>query len=166
MTVYTKNASRGLTRLLLFTRFPLVLLMILFTGRLCICISAAEVMDSSANLNDQELTPQVRAAVKHGLDWLAQNQNSDGSFQNGGSSAAITALAGLAFVAGGNLPDQGPYAHQTAAALHYILNQCQQSGLIAASGDGSPMYGHGFATLFLSEVYGESGDPDLRSDLE
>jgi len=166
MMVHTPSRFTDRSAMLLITLSAVVVLILLQLGRLGIDASAAEVSNSASNLNDQEFTPQIQTAVRHGLLWLAQNQNADGSFSNNGSNAAITALAGLAFVAGGNLPDQGPYSHQTDLALHYILNQCQQSGLIAAPGDGSPMYGHGFATLFLSEVYGESGDPDLRGDLE
>jgi Prenyltransferase and squalene oxidase repeat len=160
MMVHPYNIYRISVRPAIFVLSILALL----TGLLGICTFTHAAV--SSDLSNQELTPQIRSVVKRGLDWLAQNQGSDGSFQSGGSAVAITALAGLAFVAGGNLPNQGPYAHQTAAALQYVLNQCQQSGLIVASGDGSPMYGHGFATLFLAEVYGESDAPDLRGNLE
>ncbi len=112
----------------------------------------------------QEETPAVRRAVHKGLRWLAKRQNPDGSFDHG--SVAITALGGLAFVAGGNLPRQGQYGNQVAKALSYILKHCQQSGLIAGPQDGSPMYGHGFATLFLAETYGESHQAALRRKLQ
>ncbi len=109
-----------------------------------------------------EITPQVRQAVRRGLKWLAGRQNADGSFAAG--STAITALGGLAFVAGGNLPEQGPYARNVSKTLRYILNTCQRSGLIA--NDSSPMYSQGFATLFLAEIYGQSHAPDLHEKLQ
>ena len=112
-----------------------------------------------------EITPQVRRAVARGLKWLAAQQHADGSFGHQ-NLVAVSALSGLAFVAGGNLPGQGRYGHNTAQALRYVLSQCQPSGLIASASDGAPMYGQGFATLFLAEVYGESHQPELRQKLQ
>ncbi len=112
-----------------------------------------------------EITPQVRRAIARGLKWLATRQHTNGSFGQQ-SMVAVSALGGLAFVAGGNLPGQGRYGHNTAQALRYVLSQCQPSGLIASATDGAPMYGQGFATLFLAEVYGESHQPQLRQKLQ
>ena len=42
----------------------------------------------------------------------------------------------------------------------------QESGLIAADNSHGPMYGHGFATLFLGEVYGMTGDDDVKEKLQ
>ena len=91
-----------------------------------------------------EITPQVRQTVRRGLKWLAARQNANGSFDSG--TTAITALGGLAFVAGGNLPGQGRYAQNVSRALRYILDHCQRSGLIAGPTDADPMYSQGFAT--------------------
>ena len=111
-----------------------------------------------------EITPQVRLTVRNGLKWLAARQNANGSFDSG--TTAITALGGLAFVAGGNLPGQGPYAENVARSLRYILGACQRSGLIAGPNDADPMYSQGFATLFLAEIYGESQAPDIHEKLQ
>ena len=88
----------------------------------------------------------------------------NGSFDSG--TTAITALGGLAFVAGGNLPGQGQYAKNVSRALRYVLNHCQRSGLIAGPNDADPMYSQGFATLFLAEIYGESHASDLHEKLQ
>jgi hypothetical protein len=111
-----------------------------------------------------EITPQVRHTVRNGLKWLAARQNANGSFDSG--TTAITALGGLAFVAGGNLPGQGQYAKNVSRALRYVLNHCQRSGLIAGPNDADPMYSQGFATLFLAEIYGESHASDLHEKLQ
>ena len=111
-----------------------------------------------------EYTPKIRAAIARGLKWLATRQNPNGSFDSG--STAITSLGALAFVAGGNVPGQGPYGQNVSRALHYILAHCHHSGLIAAQNDGTPMYSQGFATLFLAEIYGESQAPGLRNKLQ
>ena len=111
-----------------------------------------------------EITPQVRQTVRRGLKWLAARQNANGSFDSG--ITAITALGGLAFMAGGNLPGQGRYARNISRALRYILDHCQRSGLIAGPTDADPMYSQGFATLFLAEIYGESHAADLHEKLQ
>ncbi len=111
------------------------------------------------------LTPQVLRAVDRGLHWLAKRQNANGSFGSM-NSVAVSALGGLAFIAGGNLPGQGRYGRNCDRVIGYVLSQCQPTGLIAAPNDGAPMYGQGFATLFLAEVYGESHAPSLRQKLQ
>ncbi len=111
-----------------------------------------------------EITLQVRQSVSRGLRWLASQQAANGSLAPG--PMAITALGGLAFIAGGNLPGQGPYAHNVSQALRYVLNHCQRSGLIVDSTDADPMYSQGFATLFLAEIYGESRAADPHEKLQ
>ena len=83
-----------------------------------------------------------------------------------GKSAAITALAGLAFMEAGNLPGRGKYGANVRQCLAFTLSVCQESGLIAADQSHGPMYGHGFATLFLGEVYGMTGDDTVKEPLE
>ncbi len=118
-----------------------------------------------------ELDNKVREAVKKGLSKLADMQGTDGGFNGGpygagGENVAIAALAGLAFLADGNMPGQGPYAKNVEKALDLILKSCQESGLISTAGYGSPMYGHGFASLFLAEIYGESPRQDVKEKLQ
>jgi hypothetical protein len=115
-----------------------------------------------------EITPAQQKAVEKGLAWLAEHQSADGSF--GGTSmnerAAVTALAALALMENGNLPDRGKYGENVARALKFVLSCCQESGLIVADSGSVPMYGHGFATLFLGEVYGMTGDENVKEKLE
>ncbi|MBX3390339.1 MAG: terpene cyclase/mutase family protein [Phycisphaeraceae bacterium] len=106
-----------------------------------------------------EMTPQLDAAISRGLAWLARKQSPDGSFGDDrwGRSVAITALAAISFMADGNLPGRGPYGENVERALKHVLDNCTESGLIAGDTAAAPMYGHGFATLFLCEVYGMTG---------
>lgn len=117
------------------------------------------------NAIEDEITPELDAAVGRGLAFLAAEQNTDGSFGSGryAKNVAITALAGLAFMADGNVPRRGEYSDQVERALGYILANAAENGLIAAEAANGPMYGHGFATVFLGEVYGMTpggGDTD------
>ena len=114
-----------------------------------------------------EITPDQQKSVTHGLQWLSDHQGADGSFGGqGGAQAAVTALAGLAFMEAGNLPGRGKYGDNVSHALSFILANCQESGLIAADGAQGPMYGHGFATLFLGEIYGMTGDDTVKEKLQ
>ncbi|MEM1330910.1 MAG: prenyltransferase/squalene oxidase repeat-containing protein [Planctomycetota bacterium] len=103
-----------------------------------------------------ELTPELDDAVTRGLAALAALQGDDGAFVGGryGRNVAVCALAGIAFMADGNMPDRGPYAVNVERALDFILESSAENGLLAAESANGPMYGHGFATLFLGEVYG------------
>ena len=105
---------------------------------------------------DGEITPELDAAVARGLAFLAAAQDTDGSFDGGrfGKNVAITSLCCLAFMADGNLPGRGLYGSVVERGLDFILDNSTESGLIAAEGAHGPMYGHGFASLFLGEVSG------------
>lgn len=118
-----------------------------------------------------EISPECKAAVEKGLGWLAARQTREGGFsgmQGFGYSnnVAMTALAGLAFMEAGNLPGRGKYGKEVQRCLDFILNNCQDSGLIASDASQGPMYGHGFATLFLGEIYGMTGDDSVKEKLE
>ncbi len=103
-----------------------------------------------------EITAELDAAASRGLAALARGQNANGSFgeEQFGRTIAVTALAGIAFMADGHMPGRGVYGENVSRALDYILDNCTDSGLIATDTANSPMYGHGFAALFLGEVYG------------
>lgn len=115
-----------------------------------------------------EITVEVQRAVGAGLGWLAQTQDADGSFgslSHYGPHVGITGLAGLAFMADGNMPGRGRYGETVDRALSFVLAHSSESGLLAAETSHGPMYGHGFATLFLAEVYGMSHRPEVRETL-
>ena len=103
-----------------------------------------------------EITPEMTRSVERGLAYLASLQNDDGSFGRGryGRHVGIASLAALAFMADGNLPGRGRYGEQVTRALEFVLANKSESGLLAAESTTGPMYGHGFATLFLGEIYG------------
>lgn len=109
-----------------------------------------------------EVTPALDEAVLKGLAALVKQQQQDGAFgsTNLGHNVAITALSCLALMADGNLPGRGEHGEAVERGLESILKNCTETGLIAAETAHGPMYGHGFATLFLGEVYGMSRGGD------
>lgn len=124
------------------------------------------IMGGVSNIKD-EIDAPTRAAVDKGLAWLAKNINPNGVINSsGGDSAAIVGLAGLAFLANGSMPNDGPYGKEAQAILEFMLKNCQESGLIASPNYSQPMYGHGFATLYLAEVYGTTPREDVKNSLQ
>jgi hypothetical protein len=57
-------------------------------------------------------------------------------------------------MADGSVPGRGPYGEQVRKGLEFVLASVNPTGLIASETSHGPMYGHGFAALFLGEVYG------------
>ncbi len=118
------------------------------------------------NPTQDEITPAMQQAIDRGLRYLASIQNADGTFGRNryAKNVAITALAGLAFMADGNLPDRGRYGEVVRRALDFVLSASTETGLLVAEGSHGPMYGHGFATLFLGEIYGMNPQDDRVRD--
>jgi hypothetical protein len=115
------------------------------------------------------LTPAAARAVERGLTCLAARQNDDGSF-GGGSDArnvAVCGLCGMAFLSEGSRPGRGKFGATVTRCVGFVLASAGDSGLINVpeNTDRGPMYGHGFATLFLAEVYGVAQQPSLRDAL-
>jgi len=111
-------------------------------------------------------------AIDKGLKWLAAAQNTDGSWRGnpnvygGEFPVAMTGLAGLAFLSHGDTPETGVYAANVKRALLYLLRINEKDGLLGGSGEGQrPMYGHGFAMLFLAEVYGMETDENIARQI-
>ncbi|MEM7682682.1 MAG: prenyltransferase/squalene oxidase repeat-containing protein [Planctomycetota bacterium] len=129
--------------------------------------AAAEPQRGAEIAGFEETTDASRQAVERGLQYLADLQRADGSFDAGpyGQNVGISSLAVMAFLADGNLPGRGRYGDNVKRGLDYVLTNATESGLIAADVSRGPMYGHGFATLLLGEVYGMTDDDRVREPL-
>lgn len=125
------------------------------------------------------LSPEGRLAAERGLAHLAQRQRPDGSWSGDVGyklendyerwnrdvpHLGVTALAGMAFLAGGHMPGRGPYGATVDKAIRFVVDQVSPNGYITANE--TRMYSHAFATLFLAEVYGMSEDERLRPALQ
>ena len=122
------------------------------------------------------VTEQAQQAINSGLAYLAANRRPmrDGrvSFGSGhySGNAAIASLAGLAFMAAGNMPDRGKYGRVVTETLRYILDLSTGAGRRKGFISGlptlhGPMYGHGFATLFLGEAVGMVPSKELAREV-
>jgi hypothetical protein len=108
------------------------------------------------------ITPETQRAIDRGLAFLARRQQlggqQKGAFGTSGypGGVAVAGLGGLAFMCGGSPPGQGPYGKNVDACAEFVMKCVNDNGYITRPGGHDNMYGHGFATLFLSEVYGMS----------
>ena len=131
---------------------------------------------SNADLIDDEL----RASVARGLDWLAAHQHKDGYWaelvgyklntdyetldNRPLPHVGVSALALMSYLAGGHLPDRGKYGNVLRSGISFVLSCSQDDGQLAANG--TRMYSHAFATLFLAEVYGMVEQPEVKKVLQ
>jgi hypothetical protein len=130
-------------------------------------------------LGSIDITPEQARAVERGLAWLADQQNSDGSWTSkigfklnnnyrytvaNRGHVGVTSLAGMAFLAGGHLPARGEYGVVVDKCLNFVLSCVQDDGYITYAG--TRMYSHAFATLFLAEIYGMTHREDVRIKLQ
>ena len=129
-------------------------------------------IDRSVEATAKELvTPEAQQAIDAGLAFLAGRQDlHDGSFGSLASSrrhVAVTALAGMAFLSSGSTPGAVNTARRCKRPS-ISSSRIQPNGFIFEEGNTGhgPMYDHGFATLFLGEVYGMTKNPRLRKGLE
>ncbi|MCI0461606.1 MAG: terpene cyclase/mutase family protein [Gemmataceae bacterium] len=146
------------------------------THRILLSLSLVLVLPLAASGADDPETLKIMAKyqknVDKGLQWLAKQQFRDGHWeaQGGNYPIAMTALAGMALLAEGSTPHQGRYAKELDNAVEYLLARVQKNGQIGRPDDPREnqqyMYGHGFGTMFLAQVYGEEVDERRRAKLE
>ena len=115
---------------------------------------------------EQEITPKLEQAVRRGFEYLRRQQKADGSFGQGryGEHIGVTSLAAIALMADGNVPGRGDFGDSVQKALTFVLDHSTETGLLVSDETHGPMYGHGFATLFLGEVYGMNQEDDRVRD--
>jgi prenyltransferase beta subunit len=117
------------------------------------------------------MTPETQDAINRGLEWLASRQLENGSFgtlvENYRGNPGVAGLCGMAFLSAGSTPGRGPYGEAIDQTIEFVMSCSTPTGFIVSSeAEGrDPMYGHGFATLFLAEVYGMTEREDVRDAL-
>ena len=151
-----------------------------YAGLLATALHAAPATAQGDSFDSEPLivTPEQKEAVERGLTWLAEHQNPDGSwsakigyklnnnyeYTGEGPHVGVTALACMAFLAGGNIPGRGEYGDVVDRGLAFVLSCVDDDGFISRSD--TRMYSHAFATLFLAEIYGMTHSQDVRKNLQ
>src|SRR5437016_1323601 len=127
---------------------------------------------SASMARAEELPSRYREVVSKGLEYLGKQQHRDGHWEGNGGQypTTMTALAGLAMLMEGSTVRDGKYATPLRKAVDWLMERSQRNGLIGNPNNLTEaqryMYGHGFAMLFLAQVYGEEEDGDRRKKLE
>lgn len=134
------------------------------------------------NTISEEISKEIEKSVERGLDYLARTQNSDGSWNckigykfgtaydldnykgREGRHVGVTSLACMAFMSAGNYPDRGKYSGVVKKGLDFVLSCVREDGYITY--DGSRMYSHAFATLFLTHIYGMTNSAGVKNKLK
>ncbi|MGO9243193.1 MAG: hypothetical protein ACLP0A_04545 [Verrucomicrobiia bacterium] len=121
----------------------------------------------ASNLNQYNGSPETERAVVAGLRWLKTHQEANGSWRCGGSTAAGTALATLAFLGHGETPDSAEFGDTVSRALDYLSLHVGRDGLVSdASQDYIGGDSQGLVALALAEGYAVTQSPVLRDPLE
>jgi len=133
------------------------------------------VFDEDGNILPTHFTSATQEAIEKGLAYLARTQSNNGSWSGARDGASypvtMTALSGMAFLAGGNTTSRGPYADNVKKAVRYIMGEAlrgnnRESGVIAAGNEnGRVMYPHGFALMFLACAYDMESDERVREQM-
>ncbi|MCI0461607.1 MAG: hypothetical protein L0Z62_32050 [Gemmataceae bacterium] len=131
-----------------------------------------EAARDACEAQSRQVLARYNGNIELGLTWLAQRQQPDGHWEAPGGNypIACTALAGLALLAEGSTPAQGRYAGELDRTVGFLLARAQKNGFIGRPNDpreqSLPMYGQGYAVLFLSQVYGEENDERRRKRIQ
>ncbi len=113
-----------------------------------------------------EVTRDAAGAIRKAVSFLSKRQDKDGSFsvRGGRHRAAITGLAGMAFLSAGHVPGRSRHGRVVERAARYLLKIQDKEGCFASPG-GRTMHGHGYALHFMAEAYGMTRDPGLARKL-
>jgi len=117
----------------------------------------------AADDDQPKMDEATKKATAKALEWLAKQQNPDGSWSDGGyaHNTAITGYVMLAFMSQGHLPGQGLYGPEVSKGSTFLMASQRDDGYLVGARGGN-MYCHGMATLALSELCGQTGSDNLK----
>ncbi len=129
-------------------------------------------LDTDASPKFVEMTDKSERAVRKGTDWLMKTMHRDGGCGvdiGQPSDIGCTAMVGLALMAQGNTPVEGPYSDKIRRIVQFMLKQVENmpsdditSATHTQLQNKIGRHAHSFfATLFMSQVMGEGDDPEL-----
>lgn len=128
-------------------------------------VSFARSADGKGDVKMDEATKKATAKA---LEWLKDKQNTDGSWSDGRypHNTAITSFALLAFMSQGHLPNQGLYGPEVSKGAKFLIAAARPADGYLVGARGGNMYSHAMATLALSELWGMTGDQEIKPVLE
>ena len=129
--------------------------------------TAVLLLTAPSSAAEVKMDAATKKATAKALEWLAGKQNTNGSWSDSRypQNTAITAFAMLAFMSQGHLPNQGLYGPEVAKGCRYLLATSRADGYLVGAAGGN-MYCHGMATLALAELWGMTGDEEIKPVLK
>ncbi|HQZ67328.1 MAG TPA: squalene--hopene cyclase [Planctomycetaceae bacterium] len=137
------------------------LVMLSFGLTFALCTHEAEAQDTQVQFGT-DVPQDVELIYERGLQWLASNQQEEGSWEGGENGPGVTGMCVMAFLASGEDPNFGPYSENIRRAVRSMIRtQAESTGYFGGSSGHGSMYHHGFAMLGMSEVYGVLDEDSL-----
>ena len=141
----------------------------------CVAVRIAAGADKEMGWPDPlpaPMTPEAARTARAGLAYLVRMQRPDGRWAREvgiGYSVSMTSFAGLALLASGSTPEEGPYAESLRRAIEYLVGAAERkgSGYINDNDGGKyphevGSWAHGYALLFLSQCLGMELMPEME----
>ena len=104
-------------------------------------------------------------SVRRALEWLRLHQNPDGSWGTQ-DSEALAGLGLLTYLAHGETTASDRYGQTVTRALHYLLARQNDRGEFCKTDTTAGTYGQAICVYALSEAYGMTRIPALKSVME
>lgn len=157
--------------------FRLSIILVFSIGLCALAQGSLDDTSVGPSLSDA-LTPEswnrVEQSIDRGLEWLAQNQDRDGSFHSPAmGQPGVTSLGVMAFLSRGHLPGEGPYGEMLDRAIEFVVRTQRSDGLFTFADPGrshrskhpskAATYNHAIAGLMLTEVYGMTDSKRARA---
>jgi prenyltransferase beta subunit len=113
------------------------------------------------------IDPETQKSINRGLEWLSKKQNTDGSWGDSRypHNTAVTGFCIIAYLSQGHVPDKGKYGPEVSRAVRFLTASARDSDGYLVGSRGGNMYCHGMATLALTQVWGMTGDEEVRKVL-
>jgi len=129
---------------------------------------AQDSVGSSSSPLPRHMTAEAEHAIRRGLNWLKERQRSDGGFgaaRTYARNVGVCALGGMAFLSNRHPAE---FAANIRGCTNYLLSRIQPNGFIVEEDvvTHAPMYGHGFATMYLGQIYGSDRRSEVRRALK
>lgn len=120
-----------------------------------------------AGAGDVKMDDTAKRAAAKALDWLASQQNADGSWGRSlyPHDTAVTSFVLFAFMSQGHLPGQGLFGPEVAKGARFRVASAREDGYLVGARGGN-MCAHGMATLALAELWGMAGGEEIKAALQ